>query len=91
MTCSKTPSKDAVTRLRTMIADLFAKGHSKAAASHRLAQCPHASDCGKMCQWMVKQQGLLGLFCTHPDNPREDESLYVLVEDPSWPCPGGRF
>jgi hypothetical protein len=57
----------------------------------RMAQCTRGACRGRLCRWLVKQQGLLGVFCGHPGNARDGESLYGLHEDPAWHCPDKRF
>jgi hypothetical protein len=75
-----------------MIADLFSGGRAADAASHRLFQCTHASDCRKLCERMVKEPGVAGVFCVDiTTSPIQKIALYPVLEDPDFSCPRGRF
>ena len=76
-----------------MIAVLFARGDTDAtdaALRHRLNQCCHGTECGRLCTWLIKAPGVALVHCTHPDHP-EPLLLYPALEDPEFACPLGRF
>ena len=79
-------------RRREIIAGLFAKGKVEAAASHRLAQCYHASPCGRLCPWLKKAPGALAVQCYDPTKLEDEQTdLYPALEREDFHCPGGWF
>ena len=85
MTC---PKKVPEARKQT-IAKLFAGGNAKAAAWHRLQQCLRASDCGHLCDRLVKGPGKLA-FCVEIHTGAKVE-LYPALERQEFGCPENRF
>ena len=85
MTCRKRPRPET----RKVIQGLFARGESKAAVFHRLAQCLHASDCGRVCERFVKGPGKVA-YCVDVQTGAKTE-LYPALENEEFACPEGRF
>ena len=78
------------TSARDLMTIVFERAGPEVAGRHRLELCCRASDCGKLCRWMVKGPGLDLVRCTHPDLP-EPVSLYGALGDREFICPDGRF
>ena len=93
MACGKkniqNPAEAAQFR-RDFIARLFAKGKVIQAAHHRINQCLHASECGRLCRWLVKGPGIELVDCCHPGLPKRIK-LYPALEDASFVCPDEKF
>ena len=85
------PKRSLVRRdVGAAIARLFARGKPEAAFRHRLAQCLHASDCGRLCERLVKAPGKSSVWCV--DVPTgERVELYPALEREDFHCPEGRF
>lgn len=75
---------------RGLIQALFARGAGLAAFKHRLAQCLHASDCGRICERLVKWPGK-SLVCCVDSKTGEKTLLYPALESKDFRCPEGRF
>ena len=76
-------------RTRDLIASLFSKGNVATAAKHRLSQCLHASDCGRVCERFVKAPGKI-VWCVDIKTGVKVE-LYEALEHASFHCPRGLF
>lgn len=72
-----------------MIAALFACGKEKAGAWHRLQQCLHATDCGRVCERLVKAPGKM-VWCVDVKTGAKVE-LYEALERAEFQCPERRF
>lgn len=76
-------------RTREIIASLFARGKTDTAFRHRLAQCFHATACGRLCGYIDKEPG---------EDPRctnlatgTSVLLYDALEREDFRCPEGLF
>ena len=87
MGCSKTKSPTTKTSTRDSIAVLFERGNIKGAFAHRLTQCAHASECGRLCKRLVKGLGVSQIHCVN----EEAVNLYEALENPDFICPEGLF
>ena len=89
--CGKTAMRaTSASRTREIIARLFAAGNAKAAFAHRLAQCCHGSDCGRLCPNLVKAPGVAAVYCVNLDDGTKRE-LYSALEDADFACPRSLF
>ena len=69
MSCGKRSGKRE--SIRRQLSEIYARvlaahGQEKAVAAmlaHRLAQCTHASECGRICTHLAKRPGVAGVFC----------------------------
>jgi len=77
-------------RTREIITGLFARGQAQAAFTHRIGQCVHASDCGRLCERLVKAPGKALVWCVDPQTGERTE-LYPALEDAGFRCPQARF
>lgn len=87
MNCGKIKAKRTS---RDIIQGLFDKGKKGAAFRHRLTQCLHASDCGRICRRLVKAYGIRIVACVDA-HTGEETPLYESLEDPEFECPEGLF
>ncbi len=67
-----------------MIADPFARGETAAPAAHRVAECCHASPCGRLCRRLIKGPGLQA-WCGDVRTGRRID-LYAALADPGFAC-----
>jgi len=83
----------AIATRRRSLAVLFDRGQAEAAARHRLAVCCAASDCGRICRWLVKGPGIADAYCMHPAQPADQarRPIYAALADPAFACPAGLF
>lgn len=88
--CGKRLAVKTSAETRSLIQGLFARGAGSAAFKHRLSQCVHASDCGRVCERLVKWAGKAGVFCVDVKTG-EKTLLYPALERPEFHCPEGRF
>ena len=75
---------------RQTLLRLFANGRREQAIRHRFALCVHASNCGRLCRWLIKGQGIELIDCYHPKLPHHVK-LYPAREDASFACPDEKF
>ena len=75
---------------RALIIGLFGKGNARAAFKHRLAQCVHASECGRLCPSLVKGPGVSQIACVNVETG-ESVNLYEALEREDFICPRGLF
>ena len=87
MTCRKAPRNP--TAVRDVIAGLFRRGKGAAAARQRLAQCCHGSECGRLCENLVKAPGVQAWCVNLATGEKVD--LYPALEREDFHCPEGRF
>ena len=68
---------------------MFENGNPDAGAKHRLAQCLHASACGRLCERLVKGPGKVA-YCVNIKAGAK-ALLYEALERVEFHCPEGRF
>ncbi len=90
MGCKDKTAETASTRTREVIAPLFERGNVKAAFSHRLFQCTHATGCGRLCERLVKAPGKASVTCVDVTTGGKTD-LYAALENPEFECPKGLF
>ena len=81
-------------RTHEVIGGLFAAGKAEAAFKHRLSQCCHASDCGRLCRRLIKGPGVSQVRCNinyGDDGQPALADLYESLKDPAFKCPEGLF
>ncbi len=98
MSCSKTAAPKTNTRevLAAMYGNLIGSGRAEYAKEslfkQRLAQCVHASECGRLCRFLVKLQSIDAVYCHGATKTAEGAvKLYDALEDPEFECPLGLF
>ena len=98
MSCGTTTTQNTNMRqfLGAMYAKLIADGRpeyaTKALFKQRLAQCTHASECGRLCRFLVKLQSIEAVYCNGRTKTNKDAvMLYDALEDPEFECPLGLF
>lgn len=89
MGCRKNVLAQPRRRAREVIAELFASGNVRAARRHRLNQCLFATDCGRLCEKLVKGPGKVA-YCVDVQTGAKVD-LYPALEDEEFTCPEGRF
>jgi hypothetical protein len=80
--CEANPNP--TTRLK--LANLFKNKKEKQAFRHRLATCVRATNCGRLCDRLIKGLGKSEVYCT-----TYKIHLYSALEDPAFECPKGLF
>ena len=96
MSCGKRSGKRE--SIRRQLSEIYARvlaahGQEKAVAAmlaHRLAQCTHASECGRLCARLVKGPGVSEIYCVDIETG-EKTPLYEALENPDFECPLGLF
>jgi hypothetical protein len=86
--CAATTSLAAI---RGVVGGLFAAGKSKPAARLRQEICLHATECGLICERLVKGYGKAQVHCVDPDTGKAVATLYEALENPEFTCPIGLF
>ena len=93
MACPKRTS--APQSARKAIAVLFKRGNVKGGKLHRLRICCSATDCGLLCERLIKAPGKARVVCMDlPLSPGTGlgwTNLYAALADPAFKCPEGRF
>jgi len=95
MACGKKRTSsptDTRALLLAMYDKLVSKGRDgkDALLKQRLAQCTHASECGRLCERLVKAPGKSQVFCVNIDSGEKIE-LYLALGRLEFECPEGRF
>jgi hypothetical protein len=75
---------------REAIEQLFCHGQNDAAFMERFFCCVRASECGRLCERLIKAPGSAEAHCVDLD-ARTKILLYQALADPRFVCPKGRF
>lgn len=81
------PKRQTPVKRRELLNALF-EHNPKAAAKHRVEVCYHASECGRLCRWLVKGPGIELVRCQHPSLPVAP-NLYESTGRVESQCPEG--
>ena len=89
MGCGDRPTPLRLARRRAYLRGLVERD-AAAGARHRLSHCTHATDCGRLCERLVKAPGKALVWCV--DFETGDRTpLYESLARPEFHCPRGRF
>ncbi|MDD4890331.1 MAG: hypothetical protein PHU85_10415 [Phycisphaerae bacterium] len=60
---------------------------------HRFSRCCHATDCGRLCERLVKGPGKDSVQCwsNYPASPADMRHLYESLQERTFACPAGLF
>ena len=86
--CRDMDAAARVRRRRWVIAELYEAGRIEHAARQRLTWCCRASDCGRICERLIKGPGKMLVSCADV-NTGEQIDLYAAIADPTFQCPAG--
>ena len=89
MGCGGRPRPDRLARRRAYLRGVIERDPA-AGAKHRLAYCTHATDCGRLCERLVKAPGKALVWCVDIETG-ERRPLYESLADTEFRCPLGLF
>lgn len=88
MGCTQT--RQSLKRRRAVIAGIFERNGPEIALRQRLMLCATATECGRLCERLIKGPGKTQVTCVDPESGQQT-SLYECLIDPEFQCPLRRF